>query len=444
MSLLTIHYRRMRTFVYLLIFLLIFNLIFNLYYTWYGISIIVRVYLFVFSFYLVYNYSSIDIERLKELYKRRFGRKSDLFVLFEMGIAPLLVIYGITIVFTLIDYLRLPNWPWNPILSLLNGRYSNIVIYSLLLFIILKTKFNPTFKILLFFGSSIIYFIADKYLGIIFPHGLGLVVVKFSKLLVIFYCLFYGLLGSEGKKWSLVHASAIAGLIVGMIVTSYYIIFRFSPIDSYRHIVAGLTLMRYGFSFPISDVGKSIVEYHEYSFVREYIDVLVSQKKEVPFSPAHWENLVTSGTIEQVNFVAGILVEKQIPLSFEKLIHSVKEKTKDPAADFTLASNYISLVAKNAGGKTEILLKMMNDADNKNENFIIFGISVLGEIKDAKAIPLLIDYLTGINFKISIAAYDALKKITGQDPADENNIQRNDPLSIATFYEYYKKNRKAN
>lgn len=443
MSLLTLHYRRMRTFVHLLIVLLIFNFIFNLYFTWYGISIIVRVYLFVFSFYLVYNYASVDVERIRELYNRRFGKKANLFIVFEMGLMPLFIIYGITIIFTFIDYIRLPHWPWNPILSLLNGRYSNIVIYSLLLFIIMKTRFGPTVKIALFFGSSIVYFIADKYLGILFPHGIGLVAVRLLKLLIIFYFLFFNFLEADKKKWAIYYASTVASFIFLVVVCSHYLVFRYSSPNSYQYVMAGLSLIKYGFWFPIPDVGNSVVEQNDHSFVKEYIELITSLKKEVQFTPQQWERLVTTGSMENINYIAGILLDKQIPISFEKLVAVAKEKTKDSLEHFDSASNYISLFAKNAKGKTKLLLSTMNGTI-ENENYMLFTISVLGEMKDDKAIPRLLEYLTGANFKLSIAAYDALKKITGKDPAGEKNIQRNDPLSVATFYEFYKKNRTTN
>ncbi len=440
MSLITIHYRRMTTFIYLLVFLLAFNLVFNLYYQWYGISIIVRVYLFVFSFYLIYNYSTIDIERLKELYRKRFGKKGGIFILFEMGIVPLLIVYGITVLFTFIDYLRLPAWPWNPLLGLLNGRYSNLVIYSLFLFIILKTKYRPGIKIVLFFSLSVLYFFADKHLSEIFISGIGVLVVKFVKLLVIFFFLFFGFLGESKKKWSLFYAAIVSSLVIALIIGGYGMVFRHSRPSSYQHIVSGLALMKFGFDYPVDDLKHTIIEKGEKSYVRDFIDISLSLKRDVQFTSSQWEHLLCSGTIEQANYIAGVMISKPVELSFERLIGYAKKQTAKTTGRIESASNFISLVAKNGNGKIEVLKKAMNGA---NENFILFALAVIGEMKDNDEVPMLLDYLTGVNFTLSDASYEALRKITGKDPAAEKGVQRNDPQSILVFHEQYRKNRKA-
>jgi hypothetical protein len=100
-------FRRISAFFYVLIVLLAFNLIFNLFFKWYGVSLIVRVYLFVFSFYLIFNYASFGTDRLKTLFRARYGKRADIRLFLEFGVMPYVIIYGITMVFTFIDYLRL-------------------------------------------------------------------------------------------------------------------------------------------------------------------------------------------------------------------------------------------------------------------------------------------------------------------------------------------------
>lgn len=440
MSLITIHYRRMTTFVYLLVFLLVFNLLFNLHYQWYGISIIVRVYLFVFSFYLVYNYSTIDVDRLKELYRKRFGRKGGLFVLFEMGVVPLLIIYGITILFTFIDYLRLPHWPWNPLLSLLNGRYSNLVIYSLLLFIIMKTGFRPGIKIAVFFGVSVLYFLADKYLSSVFIAGTGLLVVKFIKLLVIFFFLFFGFLGERRKKWSLLYASAASSIVITILLGGYALVFRYSPASSYQHVTSALALMKLGFEYPAEELKDTIAERGADSFSRDFINLSVYLGRGIPFTEAQWQKLLFSEKIDHADYIAGIILSRSVEIPFDRLVDYALEQSLKSPSRLESASNYIALTAKNSAGKTEELKNKMNGA---NENFKLFAIAVLGEMKGVGAVPLLLDYLTGIDFKLSDASYEAMRKITGKDPAAEKGVQRNDPYVIVTFHEYYKNNRTA-
>lgn len=50
MSIILAGLKEIKVFVFTLVFLLAFNLFFNLTHDWYGISIIVRMYLFIFSF----------------------------------------------------------------------------------------------------------------------------------------------------------------------------------------------------------------------------------------------------------------------------------------------------------------------------------------------------------------------------------------------------------
>lgn len=428
----------MTTFIYLLIFLLAFNLLFNLNFQWYGISIIVRVYLFVFSFYLIYNYSTIDVDRLKELYRKSFGKKGGLYVLFEMGIVPLLIIYGITILFTFIDYLRLPHWPWNPLLSLLNGRYSNLVIYSLFLFIILKTRFKPGIKIAVFFGISVLYFFADKYLSSVFYAGTSLLVVKFIKILVIFFFLFFGFLGERRKKWSLLYAATSASMIIALIVGGYALVFRYTPPSSYQHVASGLALMKFGFEYPIGDMSDTIAEGSAVSFTREFINLSTSLKRDINFSKAQWEKLLFSGTIDNADYIANILLPRNIEMPFERLVEYAREQSEKSPGRLESESNYIALVAKNSAGKAEYLKEKMSVS---NENFKLFSIALLGEMREVDAVPILLDYLTGIDFKLSDASYEALRKITGKDPASEKGVQRNDPYAIVTFHEYYRNNR---
>ncbi len=428
----------MATFVYLLIFLLAFNLLFNLHYQWYGISIIVRVYLFVFSFYLIYNYSTIDVGRLKELYRKRFGKKGSLFVLFEMGVVPLLIIYGITVLFTFIDYLRLPHWPWNPLLSLLNGRYSNLVIYSLLLFIIMKTSFRPGIKIAVFFGVSVLYFFADKYLSSVFFAGTGLLVVKFIKLLVIFFFLFFGFLGEYRKKWSLLYASAASSIIIVLLLGGYALVFRYSSASSYQHVMSGLALMKYGFEYPVDELANTIAERDAVYFSQDFINLSMHLRHGIPFTESQWEKLLFSDKIDRADYIAGVILPRSIAMPFDRLVDYALKQSEQSTSRLESASNYIALVAKNSAGKTDTLIHIMSGS---NESFKQFAISVLGEIKDVAAVPLLLDYLTGTDFKLSDASYEAMRKITGKDPAAEKNVQRNDPHVIATFHEYYKNNR---
>ena len=186
MTLLTTKLREISVFIYTLIFLLIFNLYFNFNYTWDGISLIVRIYIFVFAFYLIFIFASLEINQYITEYSEEYGSKGKILLFIETRIIPFLFIFLITILFTLIDYIRESNWPWNPILSLLNGRYSNNIIYSWLLLIILKLKKKPSITIPIFLSIMLIYGMLDKMYYSTFESGLAISGIKLLKLIVFY------------------------------------------------------------------------------------------------------------------------------------------------------------------------------------------------------------------------------------------------------------------
>ena len=440
MSLLSIQYRRMTTFVYVLLFLLVFNLLFNLNFQWYGLSIIVRVYLFVFSFYLIYNYSTIEIGRVKDLYRNRFGLKGDLLLLAEMGLVPIAIIYGITIAFTLIDYIRLANWPWNPILSLLNGRYSNLVIYSLFLFIILKTKRGPGIKIAVFIAVSTAYYFMDKVLFSVFTAGPAISVIKFSKFVVLFFFLFYGFLGERHKLRSLLYSIVVSTALLSLVVGGYFLAYFNSAPRSYQQNESGMVLMKFGFSFPVTELRRNVVEKKDIVLFREMEKIAAARGGEISLTAAEWEDLLFSGSMDTANYIAGRLMGRKIPVAYEKLADFAERKSSSAGGRLEGSADFITLTAKALGDGRDDLVRRMRGS---NRNFCLFGVAVLGEAGDRESVPLLLDYLTDIDFNLADAAYESLRKITGLDPVNELGVQRNDPEVVWRFREHYARNRKA-
>ncbi len=439
MSLMSIHYRRMTAFVYVLLFLLAFNLFFNLTFPWFGLSIIVRVYLFVFSFYLIYNYSTIEIGRLRELYREKFGRKGNLILLAEMGLVPLVIIYGITVVFTLIDYVRLPGWPWNPIISLLNGRYSNLVIYSLFLFIILKTKWGPGFKIAIFFAVSILYFILDKLLFSIFGAGFSISIIKYAKFAVLFFFLFYPFLGERQKRRSLAYAMIAASILLFSVIGGYSLIYIYSPPGAYQKCESGLILMRFGFQFPVEELKNTVLEKCDISLLRNMHHLSSALGRNINYTGNEWERLLFSGSLENANYISGILLGRPFEVNYNKLVEFAEKKSTVRETRLEGAENYIALTAQHLGGNRDDLTGKMSVS---NRNFKLFAIGVLGEARDVESIPMMLNLLIDIDLNLADMAYEALRKISELDPASELGVQRNDPEVIWRFREYYLQNRR--
>ena len=192
MELLIDQLKKLATFLVLLCILLLVNLIFNLNYKWEGISLIVRVYTFLISFFLIFNFSTIDIDAEKDKYRQRWGRKGLLLLFFITRIVPFMMIYLVTIIFTLIDYVGAEGWPGVPMLVLLSGGYANTVIYSLMLLMILKMKRDPQVTIPLFLAASVFYLLVlDKLVYIYFAKGVAVSFIKITKYtLFVFFLLF--------------------------------------------------------------------------------------------------------------------------------------------------------------------------------------------------------------------------------------------------------------
>ncbi len=439
MSVLTIQIKRISAFIYVLIFLLGFNVLFNLMFQWYGISLIVRVYLFVFCFYLIYNYAAFETERLRVLYSRRFGDISDFVIFFEMGIVPFLIIYGVTGVFTFIDYLRLPHWPWNPFLSLLNGRYSNLVIYSLLLFLILKLKKGPGVKIAIFIGVSVAYYFVDKILYTIFFSSPGIGVVKVLKLVLLISLLFFEFMIQRSRLFLVLMATVLSITLVITAISANYLVFRYSGIASFQKKESGLVLLRFGFEFPYNDLKTIVTRTGDMVLFSELLDHAAADRYRLNYSDREWEELFLSGDVELADTVAGQIEDRELEISFEKIVNYAYESSLVPEEKIERASNIIALAARHAAGKRDYLQEKIPGA---NRNFKLWGIAVLGMTKEPGAIPFLMEYLTDIDSGLVDASYESLRTITGSDPAQVLNMSKNDPEVISKFKQFYLRNRR--
>src|SRR5208337_1734983 len=106
-------------------------------------------------------------------------------------IIPFVIIYAITVIYTLINYLDKDHWPWNPILELLDGRFFHTVFYSLILLIILKFNRKPKITIFLFVALAAIYFLIYQLVYFFSPSGAVVSGLKFFQAAVALIMLIY-------------------------------------------------------------------------------------------------------------------------------------------------------------------------------------------------------------------------------------------------------------
>ncbi len=432
MALLNTKLREISVFIYTLIFLLIFNLYFNLNYSWGGVSLIVRIYLMVLSFYLVFIFASLDINTYFDEYSKKYGRKGKVILFIETRIIPFLFIYLITILFTLIDYIRDPGWPWNPVLSLLNGRYSNNMIYPWLLLIILKLKKKPSITTPLFLSIGLAYGILDKIISSSIDSGTCVSIIKILKLAIFFFFLiseFYNI------KRTMVLSVILGMFIYFLNIASYSAIFKFGK-SPYEIREAGLILLRMGYSFPLQKLKKESIKSADNNLIRKLLFYAHENNIEIDLSNREWEQLLFSGSVNLADTVSKYIINKDIDIACERIIQFAEKKSKNESGNIRKARNFIRLSSKYCVKHEKDLIEKIKGSNN---NFKIWGIRILAENRSIQAIPLLLNFLTDIDKSVSDNAYLALKTITGMDPATSLGKNKNDIDTIIIFKKYYLK-----
>ncbi len=438
MSLLISKLREILVFIFTLAFLLIFNLYFNLNYTWYGLSIIVRIYLLVFFSYLVFIFASVDINFQMAEYSKRFGSKGKILLFIETRALPFIFIFIITVLYTLIDYIRVPNWPWNPVLTLLNGRYSNNIIYAWLLLSILRLKIKPSISIVLFLSIAFAYFwIFEKAIYYVFESGTAASCIKMLKISVFLFFLineFYPVV--KGIIISLIIALILYISIVGI----YAGIFLYSPIESFKSKESGYRILRMGYTFPVEKLKNVALKTYDYDLIRKLLYLEKQNEININYSTEEWKDLLFSGSISMADLVSRYISNKNIDLSYDDIIKYAAEKSEETKPEgsggLEKASYFIKLSSRYYKGNEKDFLNRMKNANN---SFRLWGIRLLKENKDINSMPILISFLTDIDERISENSYSALKKITDLDPAAALDKKVNDPDVLAIYNNFYLK-----
>lgn len=430
-----LQFKKISTFVYLLVCLLAFNLYFNINFDWYGVSLVVRVYLFVFSFYLIYNYASDDLEQVKQDYRNNFGVIGEWKLLFESRIFPFAFIYIITIVFTLIDYFPRKGWPWNPIFSLLNGRYTNTIIYSLFLLFILKIRKRPLVTIPLFFIVSLIYFFIDKNVSSGLFAGRNVFLFKYIKFVLFFFFVFWDFSNTKKKivitfLVSLIFSIAIYFSIVGI----YYLGYVNSEKNTYMKKESGLMLARFGFPVAVKDLKKQVIKTKSAKLFSKLYKYSKYYSIELDLTDYEWKKLFFRQNVRQADLIAYYLIKERKTISFDDIIEYAKERSEENSEKFVNSPNIIVLTARSiAGNEKEFIEKI----ETSSKSILIWGIKVLGARGQVQSVPFLLKYITHVENKISETAYTSLVKVTRLDPAKSLNKKSNSPQVIKVFKKFY-------
>ncbi len=438
--------KKITTFVYILILLYIVNVIFVLKYKWDVIPIIVNVYLFVFSFYLIFNFSMIEIPPLKDEYRNMYRRFGILILFIKTRVFPFVIVYTTTVIYTLINYLDKENWPWNPILELLDGRFHQTLFYSLILLLILKFNRRPRITLLLFVGGAAIYFLIYQLVFYFTPSGAVMSVLKIFQITIGLILLIYEFIADKiSIDKTQIRKSVIAGLFMGVFmyisfVVPLVMIYEFASFASYPQARSAQILMRLGYTFPLKNFKSIVTETSNPFYLYDYIYYSRAYKRPVAITATEWENLILSGSMEVSNAIAFYIHYLGINIPYQQLISYAERRSVD-SGEALVNSNYYSRYV--SGYCEENIADMVERYARGNRYFKIWLIRVTAESKSLSTIPFLAMILTDINPVFAQEAYLALSKVTGLDPAKEMNDRINSPRVIAAFMQFYRDSRKA-
>jgi hypothetical protein len=433
-----IQFKKVSLAFYLLSLLLVFYLYFNVRYEWFGISLIVRVYLYVFSFFMIYTYNmtgSTLVESLRPVYSGKYGKKGELLLQFESRILPFLSIFGIMIIYTFIDYLKEDDWPWNPLFLLLGGRYSNLVTYSLILHFILNIRRRPVVAVPVFMAISIFYFFADSMIYGNFPIGPGVTVYRIIKFSIFFFMLGFDFPDSvlAGVK-TVVRAVVFACIFYLLILGAYVSVNSVFESKYYAYKKTSLALLKMGYSWPLADLQKKMVQKKDMSIISD-IFTYGSYYNMIPdYSDETWQNMLFSQKSGRADEVASymLLNDRTVPLKL--LMGYVEERIAANDMGILDAKNFMRLTAQSVAGNEKIFFRKI---DSSGKDFARWGLNVLRETGDIGNIPFLLKYLTNIDDSIAAKAYDALREITFTDPAATLKERINSPDVIEMFKKFY-------
>jgi len=431
--------RRLIPFLVILGLLLIYTAYFNMHYEWYGISLVTRAYIFMLSFYIIFNYASIDIEERREAYMSAFGKTGAWRLFFHSRILPFIIIFLMTVLYAFTEYTDSKNWLLDSVLALLDGEFVNIIYYSLILLLVLKLKKNPGITVPLFVILSVSFYFLDQLAYESIQGGVGILVLKLLKVMILIYFLLFEFFSgsiSYGLKGFI--AVVLSGLLVSFSTGMLHLVYVQASRGDQAKIQTGFLLMKYGFAYPMSYLEQEILHAPDYQDFARLLEHAEHADTDFTYSTEEWKSLLFAQNVHMADLVSRYLLHEHVILSYTQLVRYAAEKSESADEKLEAATNFVKLTSRYCDGNEQDL---MNRIKRGNEHFTLWGIGVIAQHRKIVYMPFLINYLTHIQSIYENAAYGALASITGKDPAGEFNRQVNDPGTILFFRDYYLQNR---
>ncbi len=434
MNLLLETFKGLKNFLYILLALLLVNGLFNLKYDWGGVSIIVRVYIMVLSFYIIYIFSQIDLDLYRESFKAKYGLAGNYILFFNLRGAPIIFIYLMTAVFTVVSSVHLQNWPAEPLFRLMDGRYSNTIFYALILFLVLKQNKRPGIAIPLFIFYSVAFFITDKFLYASFEAGYEIGSIKFIKYFIFMFVLIYDSLYEKGR----VIKSALAALFAGsffffLVIAVNLIIFNSSEKQGYAYITSANLLLKTGVKYPLNELEKIIPGENGTARVVNFIRFSNRFNREINYTTDQWADIITGSDMASGDFIFDYLFKKNVEIDFNILRHYATNQALLNPKDFLAAEHFKRFFARYFPGREKHFFEMFMTGNLEMKLWII---DTLEYTESIYAAEFLVPYLTDINREISERVYLALEGITGFDPSSDMKKDIYDLEVVAAFREF--------
>ena len=428
----------MKPFTIVLITLFIINAFFNFYYKWEGLVFIVRVYVFLYAFYIVYNIAQLNLETQKQIYIEKYGPRGVHRLFLISRVIPFAFIYCVVIMFTIIAYAGsgTQSWATNVIIDILNGRFSNTIIYALLLLIILKIKKGPYITIPLFLIGSFFYlFLFDRFVYSFFGEGFAVSLIKIIKYMVFIYLFIFEFYYKKNYFIRPLLPAAILSILFHFLLTGIlFMFYTFASFAGTSQIRSARMLMHWGFSFPISYMNNMIITSENYKHISILIRYSELYNKKITFNNDQWEKILNECNSRDLSDIIKYLEKHQIYLSYEFLLNYAVKQINENNEMFSAAydfNNYCAGIAKN---NIDDFIEFFNSATFDER---LWGIKIFELCKSFKPVPILIDLLTDINDEVSLQAYIALREITEFDPPYETTFRQNSLEIINGFRKFY-------
>ena len=423
---------KLKTYFLILFVLLFFNLIFNLIYSWDGISLIVRIYIFIISFSIVYTYSEYGIEDSLGL-----NSKSGYFIsLFYNRLLPFIIIYLITVVYTVIGYAGNNGWYYVSVIDLLDGKFSNTMIYSLILLVMLKIKGDPKKTILIFLLLSVMYFGIDKILYIYFIDIINSSVIKIIKFMVFFLVLFFEYFQHRMKVYYKILYSLIATSVLYLLLVFIFAsIHNYSSENAVYKFKTSYILLKMGLTYPFRYYEKQVFLLRK----SDHLDNLFSFSKrygcKIDYSQKQLNDFIENGSLSDIDIILQYVNQNLLDYNYAEFISLIEIKSKSNSSGLSQLKNIIKFIAQYFPANKEKLLEIVNTGNVYQKMWVL---EILKTTPSFESIPVLVELLLDLNGNIRKTAYQLLIKKTGIDPVKNRNVGQNSIEAIHFFLKKYK------